>query len=188
MPPLTRISLCPPGGEIVHAISPIVLNKKGNLMHIIVQRDTRAWRFQAWASFAVAVFLCATGLNYLPGQDIERAFMVMGYLFCLSATFIISKFVRDNQTSKIDTPMWRWVVFGAFGLAMMLTGWGLWRMAINETYKAFLLVSWLFLISSTFTLAKAIRDAHDANTLEARLNTRGASATQHASVSASASH
>ena len=45
-------------------------------------------------------------------------------------------------------------------------------MAINETYKAFLFVSWLFLISSTFTLAKAIRDAHDANTLEAGLNAR----------------
>ena len=147
-------------------------------MHMIVQRDTRAWRFQVWASFAFAVFLCATGLNYLPGQDIDRAFMVMGYLFCLSATFVLSKFVRDNQTTKVDTPMWRWVVFGAFGFAMMLTGWGLWRMAINETYKAFLFVSWLFLITSTFTLAKAIRDAHVANTLEARLNARTSTSTQ----------
>ena len=141
-------------------------------MHMIVQRDTSAWRFQVWASFALAVFLCATGLSYLPGQDIDRAFMVMGYLFCLSATFVVSKFVRDNQATKVDTPMWRWVVFAAFGFAMMLTGWGLWRMAINETYKAFLFVSWLFLISTTFTLAKAIRDAHDANTLETRLNAR----------------
>ncbi len=157
-------------------------------MHMIVQRDTRAWRFQVWASFAVAVFLCATGLNYLPGQDIERAFMVMGYLFCLSGTFIVSKFVRDNQTTKTDTPMWRWVVFGAFGFAMMLTGWGLWRMAINETYKAFLLVSWLFLISSTFTLAKAIRDAHDANTLEARLNTRHSGTASTVGASSVGSH
>jgi len=46
-----------------------------------------------------------------------------------------------------------------------------------------LFVSWLFLISSTFTLAKAIRDAHDANTLEARLNARsGASAASTASA------
>ncbi len=157
-------------------------------MHMIVQRDTRAWRVQVWASFAVAVFLCATGLNYLPGQDIDRAFMVMGYLFCLSATFVLSKFVRDNQTAKIDTPMWRWVVFGAFGFAMVLTGWGLWRMAINETYKAFLFVSWLFLITSTFTLAKAIRDAHDANTLEARLNARATVATQPVGASAVGSH
>ena len=157
-------------------------------MHMIVQRDTRAWRFQVWASFVTAVFLCATGLNYLPGQDIDRAFMVMGYLFCLSATFVVSKFVRDNQNSKVDTPMWRWVVFGAFGFALALTGWGLLRMAINETYKAFLFVSWLFLISSTFTLAKAIRDAHDADVLEARLNARSANSATSASMPTVGSH
>ncbi len=160
-------------------------------MHMIVHRDTTAWRFQVWASFAAATFLCATGLYFLPGQDIDRAFMVMGYLFCLSATFVLSKFVRDNHTAKVDTPMWRWVVFGAFGFAMVLTGWGLLRMGINETYKAFLFVSWLFLMTSTFTLAKAIRDAHDANTLEARLNARGSFATvrhESTSVAAPGSH
>lgn len=137
-------------------------------MQTIIQRDTRAWTLQVWLSFAIAVFLCATGLAYLPGQDIDRAFMIMGYLFCLSATFVLSKFVRDNATEKADTPMWRWVVYGAFLLAMTLTGWGLWRMNINDTYKAFLLVSWLYLTTSTFTLAKTLRDSHDADRAEAR--------------------
>ena len=137
-------------------------------MQTIIQRDTRAWTLQVWLSFAIAVFLCATGLTYLPGQDIDRAFMIMGYLFCLSATFVLSKFVRDNATEKADTPMWRWVVYGAFLLAMTLTGWGLWRMNINDTYKAFLLVSWLYLTTSTFTLAKTLRDSHDADRAEAR--------------------
>ena len=73
-------------------------------MHMIVQRDTRAWRFQVWASFAIAVFLCAAGLTCLPGQDIDRAFRVMGCLFCLSATFVVAKFARDNRTSNDDTP------------------------------------------------------------------------------------
>jgi len=137
-------------------------------MQTIIKRDTRAWTLQVWLSFAIAVFLCATGLAYLPGQDIDRAFMIMGYLFCLSATFVLSKFVRDNATEKADTPMWRWVVYGAFLLAMTLTGWGLWRMNINDTYKAFLLVSWLYLTTSTFTLAKTLRDSHDADRAEAR--------------------
>ena len=136
-------------------------------MQTIIQRDTRAWTLQVWLSFAIAVFLCATGLAYLPGQDIDRAFMIMGYLFCLSATFVLSKFVRDNANEKADTPMWRWVVYGAFFLAMTLTGWGLWRMNINDTYKAFLLVSWLYLTTSTFTLAKTLRDSHDADRAEA---------------------
>jgi len=137
-------------------------------MQAIIQRDTRAWTLQVWLSFAIAVFLCATSLAYLPGQDIDHAFMIMGYLFCLSATFVLSKFVRDNAKEKADTPMWRWVVYGAFLLAMLLTGWGRWRININDTYKAFFLVSWLYLTTSTFTLAKTLRDSHDADRAEAR--------------------
>ena len=126
------------------------------------RHDTRAWRAQVWISFGAAATLCGTGLAYLPGHEIDRAFMVMGYLFCLSAAFALSKFVRDNEQRTTDTPMWGLVVWGGFGLAMALTGWGLWRMDVNPTYKAFLAVSWLFLISSVFTLAKTLRDAHEA--------------------------
>lgn len=141
-------------------------------MQHLIQRDTRAWRVQVWLSFAIAVFLCGTGLAYLPGQDIDRAFMVMGYLFCLTAAFVLAKFVRDNQRAPTDTPLWRVVVWGAFLCAMGLTAWGLWRMAINETYKVVLLVSWLYLITTTFTLAKTLRDAHDARLADAAQRTR----------------
>ena len=127
-----------------------------------IHHDTKAWKAQVWISFAVAACLCAVGLAYLPGQDLDRAFMFMGYVFCLSAAFMVAKYVRDNQGQRVDTPMWGTVVWGGFALAMALTGWGLWRMDINPTYKAFLGVAWLFLISSVFTLAKTLRDAHEA--------------------------
>jgi hypothetical protein len=55
---------------------------------------------------------------------------------------------------------------------MGLTGWGLLRMEISETYKAFLGVSWLFLISTAFTLAKTLRDRHEADLADARLQGR----------------
>lgn len=139
---------------------------------VIVRRDTRAWRMQVWISFAVAVTLCTVGLSWLPGADLDRAFMVMGYVFCLSTAFALSKYVRDNERRKVDTPMWGGVVWSGFALAMALTGWGLWRMDINPTYKAYLLVSWLFLISSVFTLAKTLRDAHEADLAEARAQGR----------------
>ena len=142
----------------------------------VTQRDTRAWQFQVWVSFGVAVFLCATGLGWLPGESLERAFMVMGYVFCLSAAFVLAKFVRDNQRGAVagagDTPMWKLVVWGGFLTAMGLTGWGLLRMEINDTYKAFLGASWLFLISSAFTLAKTLRDRHEAEMAEARAQGR----------------
>ncbi|MFY3383610.1 YiaA/YiaB family inner membrane protein [Paracidovorax sp. MALMAid1276] len=144
----------------------------------IVQRDTRAWQLQVWISFGIAVFLCAVGLAWLPGAQLEQAFMVMGYVFCLSAAFVLAKFVRDNapsgsrSTRSGDTPMWKLVVWGGFAVAMGLTGWGLLGMEINVTYKAFLGVSWLYLITTAFTLAKMLRDRHEADLAEARLQGR----------------
>jgi hypothetical protein len=140
------------------------------LMHPAPRHDTKAWKAQVWISFGAAVTLCGSGLAWLPGQDLDRVFMVMGYLFTLSTAFALAKYVRDNEERRTDTPMWGMVVWGGFALAMALTGWGLWRMEINPTYKAFLGVSWLFLISTVFTLAKTLRDAHEAALAEARLH------------------
>jgi hypothetical protein len=137
-----------------------------------IHQDTKAWKAQVWISFAVAASLCAIGLAYLPGQDLDRAFMVMGFGFCLSAAFAVAKYVRDNQARRVDTPMWGTVVWGGFALAMALTGWGLWRMEVNPTYKAFLGVCWMFLISSVFTLAKTLRDAHEARIADMRRDSR----------------
>ncbi|MBK7686168.1 MAG: hypothetical protein KA388_08215 [Rhodocyclaceae bacterium] len=131
-----------------------------------IQRDTRAWRAQVWISFGIAVLVCGTGLAWLPGGDLDRAFMVMGYFFCLSAAFALSKYIRDNAQSPSDTPLWGMVVWSGFALAMALTAWGLWRMEINPTWKSYLLVSWLYLMSSAFTLAKTLRDAHEVQQLE----------------------
>ena len=146
-------------------------------MQTLIRRDSKPWQLQVWASFGIALTLCAIGLAYLPGQDLDRAFMFMGYLFCLSTAFVLSKFVRDGEmaqqspgaaTHRVpDTPMFRLVVWGGFGLAMGLTAWGLLRMDINATYKVFLGVSWLYLITSALTLAKMLRDRQEADLLEA---------------------
>lgn len=146
-------------------------------MQTLIHRDSKPWQVQVWVSFLLAVFLCAVGLSYLPGRDLDRAFMVMGYFFCLSAAFVLAKYVRDQEKTQAegklaDTPMFKLVVWGGFVLAMSLTGWGLWRMEVNETYKAFLGVSWLYLITCTFTLAKTLRDRHEADLSEARLTAR----------------
>lgn len=143
-------------------------------MKVLIQRDTSAWQMQVWISFSIAVLLCAIGLAYLPGQDLDRAFMVMGYFFCLTTAFVLAKTVRDADRARVegkaaDTPMFKVVVWSGFFLAMVLTGWGLLRMEINETYKAFLGVSWLYLITSAFTLAKTMRDRHEADLIEARM-------------------
>ena len=138
-----------------------------------IRHDTKAWKAQVWISFFTAAGLCAVGLAYLPGRDLDRAFMMMGYVFCVSAAFVLAKLIRDNEARRIDTPLWGLVVWAAFALAVALTGWGLVQMEISPTYRAFLGVSWLFLVSATFTLAKTLRDGHEALLAEARR--RGAS-------------
>ena len=138
-----------------------------------IRHDTRAWKAQVWISFFTAATLCATGLAFLPGRDLDRAFMMMGYVFCVSAAFALAKFLRDNEVRSVDAPLWGLVVWSGFAAAMALTGWGLVQMEISPTYKAFLGVGWLFLISGTFTLAKTLRDAHEA--LLAAARQRGAS-------------
>lgn len=136
-------------------------------MQALIRRDTRAWRAQVWFSFGLAGLLCAGGLAALPAIALDRAFMVMGYAFCLTSAFVLAKFVRDGEARGDDSPLWRLVVWGGFALAMGLTGWGLWRMEIHPTWKAYLGVSWLYLISSALTLAKTLRDAWEADRAEA---------------------
>ncbi|MBX3609449.1 MAG: hypothetical protein KF871_06085 [Hydrogenophaga sp.] len=135
-----------------------------------VVRDTRAWQVQVWVSFALAVFLCAVGLSWLPGSPLDRAFMVMGYVFCLSSVFVLSKAIRDGEQARRDrqpeTPFWRLVVWGGFAVAMGLTGWGLARMDVNPAYRAYLGVSWLYLVTTAFTLAKTLRDRFEADLAE----------------------
>jgi hypothetical protein len=57
----------------------------------------RPGRAQVWISFLVAASLCAIGLAFLPGRDLDRAFMTMGYVFCISAAFALAKFVRGQR-------------------------------------------------------------------------------------------
>ena len=146
----------------------------------IMQRDTQGWRTQVWISFALAVLACAIGVLRLPGQELDRAFLAIGLFFCLFASFALAKTVRDNRDGQVDTSSWKMTVWVAFAAAFSLTAWGLWRMNIGEWQKGFMLVSWLFLVSSTFTLAKTIRDKHEAELMDragrAQVETRPAKA------------
>ena len=40
-------------------------------MQTLIHRDSKPWQVQVWASFLIAVFLCAVGLLSLPGRDLN---------------------------------------------------------------------------------------------------------------------
>ena len=134
----------------------------------VMQRDTRAWRVQVRLAFGLAVLCAAVGIVRMPGGELDRAFLAIGMFFCLFASFAVAKTLRDNRDGQIDTAQWVFTVWIAFAAAVLLTGWGLWRMEIGEWQKYYMLVTWLFLVSSTFTLAKTVRDAQEAELLEQR--------------------
>jgi hypothetical protein len=127
----------------------------------IMQRDTNGWRMQVWLSFAIAIIACSAGVIQLPGQELDRAFLALGLVFCLFASFAVAKTIRDNRDGQMDTASWVMTVWIAFAAAIALTAWGLWRMNIPVWEKNYMVVSWLFLVSSTFTIAKTVRDSHE---------------------------
>ncbi|MES2932809.1 MAG: YiaA/YiaB family inner membrane protein [Pseudomonadota bacterium] len=140
-----------------------------------VRRDTSTWVLQVWLAFAMSLILCGYGIWNMPSESLDRAFLATGFFFCLSTCFALAKSIRDNQNEQVDTGSWRMQVWIAFFIAVALTAWGLYRMKIGDWEKGYMLASWLFLISSTFTLSKTIRDNHDADLLEQSSAVQGSS-------------
>lgn len=134
---------------------------------IVVRRDSPAWTIQVWISFGVAVFVCALGIwNIDTPNASDRILLLTGYLFCLFTAFTLAKSVRDNQDEQVDTEAWRWQVRIGFALAVLLTGWSLFTLNLNFWQKGFMVVVWLFMEMAAFTLAKTLRDKHDADLLD----------------------
>lgn len=135
----------------------------------VMQRDTRGWRTQVRVSFGLALLCTAFGVWNLPAKELDRAFLAMGMFFCLFATLAVSKMVRDNRDGQVDTGGWTATVWSGFAAAMALTAWGLFRMEVQDWQKFYVVVSWLYLVSSAFVLAKTLRDDQEATLLERRM-------------------
>jgi len=132
----------------------------------LIRRDTSAWNLQVWLSFSIAVLACAVGVWSMPSEELDRAFLAIGLFFCLFSAFTLAKMIRDNRDERVDTPPWIMTVWVGFIVAVVLTAWGLFRMNIGTWEKGYMVVSWLFLVSTAFTLAKSIRDKQEADILE----------------------
>ena len=138
------------------------------MSNMIVRRDTQAWVMQTWISFALAFCLCVVAVWNMPSETLDRAFVSVGMFFVLSSTFTLSKTIRDNQNETVDTPAWLVQVWASFAIAVSLTAWGMFRMKIDPWHKWFLIGACLFLLSSAFSLAKTLRDSHEADIIESK--------------------
>ncbi|MEF8722732.1 DUF2178 domain-containing protein [Candidatus Accumulibacter phosphatis] len=134
--------------------------------HYLIRRDTSAWNLQVWLSFSIAALACAIGVWSMPSEELDRAFLAIGLFFCLFSAFTLAKMIRDNRDERVDTTPWIMTVWIGFLVAVVLTAWGLFRMKIGTWEKSYMVVSWLFLVSAAFTLAKLVRDKQEADILE----------------------
>lgn len=70
------------------------------MRHDDIQRDTAAWIFQVWASFALSTVTTAIGIAYLPLDAWVRAFLGMGLVFSVGSALSLAKTLRDNHEAK----------------------------------------------------------------------------------------
>lgn len=132
-----------------------------------VRRDTAAWSMQTWISFGAALFACLVGIWNLPVRNTDHVSLAIAVFFCLFASFALAKTVRDNRDERVDTNEWIMIVWAGFIGSILLTGYNLVRLEAEFWVRGYMLVSWLFLVSSVFTLAKLVRDKHEADLVEA---------------------
>ncbi len=66
------------------------------------QKDSVAWIFQSWASFALSVTMTTVGIVNLPVDNWVKGFMGMGLTFSVGSSFTLAKTMRDlNESKKI---------------------------------------------------------------------------------------
>lgn len=132
----------------------------------VMQRPTTAWRTQIWISFVFSVAACAVGLLYMPEHEADVTFLVIGLIFCVFASFAVAKTIRDNRDGQFDTSLWVTAVWVSFTASMALMAWGLWSLNVDPWHRAFMVVSWLYLVGSACSVAKMVRDQFEAGLID----------------------
>lgn len=70
---------------------------------------------------------------------------------------------------RLDTPAWIFQTWASFILSMTVTGIGIYYLPVDLWIRAFMAMGMLFTVASSFTLAKTVRDNHEAERLVNRV-------------------
>ncbi len=72
--------------------------------------------------------------------------------------------------NSMNSPAWIFFCYISFGVALTITLLGVWFAPIDIAMKAFFTMGVLFLTGSAFTLAKTLRDEHEAKRFHNRID------------------
>jgi len=134
-----------------------------------VQRDTHAWILQVWIFFIIAVSASCVGIYYLPVPVWVQGYATMGLFFMIGSTFTLAKTIRDNRFRQIDTPAWIFQVWTSFIISLLLVAVGVYNMPVELWVKGYIAIGTIFVLATSFTLSKTIRDNHEASQLESNV-------------------
>ncbi len=70
----------------------------------------------------------------------------------------------------LNSKAWIFFCYASFAVALGVTAIGIWGMEISLAMKAFLAMGLLFTTGSAFTLAKTLRDEHEAAQFHRKLD------------------
>lgn len=79
------------------------------------------------------------------------------------------QYASPLPTSSANSGGWVAFTYIQFGLAIFMTGLGIWAMPIELMAKGYILMAMVFTIGATFTLAKTVRDEHESKRLVNRV-------------------
>lgn len=67
----------------------------------IITKNTPAWRFQVWASFAIGMVMTGFGIWRLEADLWVKGYLLMGVLFTVGSCFALAKTIRDDAESEV---------------------------------------------------------------------------------------
>lgn len=80
-----------------------------------------------------------------------------------------TQYASPLPASSANTGSWVAFTYIQFGLAIFMSGLGIWAMQIDIMAKGYMMMALIFTIGSTFTLAKTVRDEHESKRLVNRV-------------------
>lgn len=63
----------------------------------VISQNTKAWKFQVWASFALSFGLTLYGVLALPLDFWIKGYLLMGMIFLVGSCFALAKTIRDDH-------------------------------------------------------------------------------------------
>ena len=131
---------------------------------LVLPANTQAWTLQCWASFVIALLILMRGAWMLNQIDPwVRGFMLISCLFTIGSSFTLAKTLRDNRVSAFDTPAWIFFSWASFAVSSIATFTGVYWLPISGWAQGFFVASVFFVIQSSFSLSKTVRDNHEAD-------------------------